>query len=96
MVEIKDVPKPEQLEPTEQPKAPKGAIPKKETDVRSPVATESVMDEFEECIKEFRQGEISTSPRKRRRGYEPEQSNNLFYYIDSYFIQFLLVTLKKM
>lgn len=80
------MPKPDKLEPPEEPEPSKGAVPKRKTDVRVTLTTDSVLDEFEEAIKEFRQGEISTSPKRRRRGQEAEEGNVLF---SQYFVKLL-------
>lgn len=71
LVEIKDIPRidTEELKVVHTPS--KGAIPKRKTGaVRLPKEDDQTMDEFEEAVRDFRKGEISFSPRKRKRGLD--------------------------
>lgn len=63
LVEIKDIPK---VDEPEQAPASKGAIPKTKKSIKVPVA-EDVFEDFEQAVLDYRTGEISMSPRRRRR-----------------------------
>lgn len=71
LVEIKDLPKIDIEEPEVVDVPSKGAIPKQRMGaVRLPADDDETMNDLEEAIREFRKGEISFSPRKRRRGLD--------------------------